>query len=79
VVALVLTIAVGAWFYRILNGQRVASLLIETETEVKKVSWPTRADAFHSTWIVLGFVVCTALFLTVVELALRTVFTRILS
>lgn len=79
VVALVLTIAVGAWFYRMLNRQRVATLLIDTETEVKKVSWPTRADALHSTWIVLGFVICTALFLTAVELALRTVFTRILS
>ena len=78
VVALVLTVLVGLWLNRILNGQRTATLLIDTETEVKKVSWPTRADALHSTWIVLGFVIFTAIFLTAVEMALRTVFTGIL-
>ncbi len=79
VTAIVLTAVVGWRLYRLLNGQRVATLLIETETEVKKVSWPSREDAIHSTWIVLAFVTFTAIFLTVVELALRTVFTRILS
>jgi preprotein translocase SecE subunit len=43
--------------YRLLNRERAADFLIETDTEVRKVTWPTWNDAWNSSLIVLLFVV----------------------
>ena len=77
--AIFLTIVVALVLFRVLNGPRVAPLLVETETEVKKVSWPSKEDAIQSTIVVLVFVAVVAAFLTVVETVLRYVFDAILS
>jgi preprotein translocase SecE subunit len=70
---------VFAWFvFRYLNGQKPATLLIDTETELKKVSWPTWEDARHSTIIVLIFVAVCAAYLTAVEYALANIFRMII-
>jgi preprotein translocase subunit SecE len=42
--------------YRLLNRPRAADFLIETDTEVRKVTWPTWNDAWNSSLIVLLFV-----------------------
>jgi preprotein translocase subunit SecE len=42
--------------YRLLNKPRSADFLIETDTEVRKVTWPTWNDAWNSSLIVLLFV-----------------------
>jgi preprotein translocase SecE subunit len=42
--------------YRALNKPRAADFLIETDTEVRKVTWPTWNDAWNSSLIVLLFV-----------------------
>jgi preprotein translocase SecE subunit len=43
--------------YRGLNRERAADFLIETDTEVRKVTWPSWNDAWNSSLIVLIFVV----------------------
>jgi preprotein translocase subunit SecE len=39
----------------------------ETTGELKKVSWPTRAEALRLTWIVIGVLIIMALFLGAVD------------
>ena len=75
---IVLTVVVGWYLYGLINGRKLAPLLIDTETELKKVAWPSWDDAKQSTVIVLVFVAATAIFLTAVEFALRRVFEFIL-
>jgi preprotein translocase SecE subunit len=49
--------------YRLLNRERAADFLIETDTEVRKVTWPTWNDAWNSSLIVLLFVVVVTAFI----------------
>ena len=75
---LALNVAFAFWTFKYLNGQKPATVLIDTETELKKVSWPTWDDARHSTVIVLIFVAVCAAYLTAVEYALATIFKKII-
>ena len=77
-IGIVLTIGIGLWLWRYMNRPRTADMLIETETEMKKVSWPTWEDAKQSTSIVVVFVLATAAYLTVIEVVLKYVFDFIL-
>ena len=52
----VVIIAGCIMIYRLLNRARAADFLIETDTEVRKVTWPTWNDAWNSSLIVLLFV-----------------------
>lgn len=73
-----LNIVVGFWLFKILNGEKIAPTLIETETELRKVSWPSWEDAKQSTVVVLVFVAATAIYLTAIEYALKSTFELIL-
>ena len=77
-ISIILNVVVAMWLFRLMNGQKVAPVLVDTETELKKVMWPTWADARQSTVIVLVFVALTAAFLTVVEMLLVKIFDLIL-
>ena len=77
-ICVVLNIAVAWFLFKWLNSEKSASLLIDTETELNKVSWPTMEDARHSTVIVLIFVAACAAYLTAVEYALANLFGAIL-
>ncbi|MCB9831864.1 MAG: preprotein translocase subunit SecE [Planctomycetes bacterium] len=76
--SIALNVVLGIWLFKLLNGEKVAPTLIETEAELKKVSWPSWEDARQSTVIVLIFVAATAVYLTAVEYALKTIFEVIL-
>ena len=76
--AIALNVVLGVFLFRYLNGPKIADLLIDTEQELKKVSWPSWEDARQSTIIVLIFVAATALYLTTVEFALKRIFDLIL-
>ncbi len=69
----------GYLLFRILNKEKPATLLIDTETELKKVAWPSWPEAKQATVIVLLFVAFVAAYLTAVEFALKNVFDLILS
>ncbi|MAG57694.1 MAG: preprotein translocase subunit SecE [Planctomycetes bacterium] len=58
-------VTIGAVYllHRFLNRERSAEFLIETDEELKKVTWPSWADAKTSSLIVLVFILFMAAFL----------------
>ena len=49
-----LLLVVSVWIsYRLVNYQRFADFLIAVEAEMNKVSWPSRAELFRSSLIVI--------------------------
>jgi preprotein translocase SecE subunit len=70
-------LAIAAFvFHRILNRPHVADVLIETEAEMHRVTWPTWPETWHGTVAVTAMVVVLFLFLTAVDLLLAEVMTR---
>lgn len=59
--------------HRILNRPRIADTLIDTETEMAKVTWPTWPETWSGTMAVVGMVLVLFVFLTVVDLLLLKV------
>lgn len=60
------TIALGVsmWvLFRLLERPRTADLLIETENELRKVTWPTMPDAVRSSVVVIACVLFLMAFL----------------
>ncbi|MCA8974396.1 MAG: preprotein translocase subunit SecE [Planctomycetes bacterium] len=55
---------------RILNQHKLADLLIDTETEMSKVTWPGWGEVVQGTMAVTGMVVVLFLFLTAADLLL---------
>lgn len=46
--------AAGAWFaFRVVNWPTFADFLISVESEMVKVSWPSKAETYSSTLVVL--------------------------
>ena len=79
-VAVSIGVAIGLGFllFQLLNKEKPATLLIDTETELKKVAWPSWPEAKQATLIVLVFVAFVAAYLTAVEFALKNIFDLIL-
>lgn len=52
------------FFWRILNSQKIAEFMIATESEMKKVAWPSKKEVFGNTWLVIAgtFLMAAALF-----------------
>jgi len=61
--AVVAVVFAGVPIYLILFHHQVVDILIETQQEMKKVAWSTRAEVFGSTVVVLFTVVLLALFI----------------
>ena len=55
----------GAFLF--LNRERSADFLVETEGELRKVSWPARKEYVGSSVVVLIVVLVVSLFLTAVD------------
>ncbi|MCG8587251.1 MAG: preprotein translocase subunit SecE [Pirellulales bacterium] len=56
---------VGAWLsFRLVQWPKFADFLIAVEAEMNKVSWPTRAELFRASMVVLAtiFIMTIALF-----------------
>lgn len=60
----------GLFTHRILNRPFLADLLIETEAEMQKVTWPSWSEVVQGTIAVTGMVIVLFLFLTLVDLFL---------
>ncbi|MHC4942970.1 MAG: preprotein translocase subunit SecE [Planctomycetota bacterium] len=65
---------VMVWF---LNQPKFGSLLIETETEMKKVTWPSWNDSFNSSLVVLVAVIFFMIYLGVADIVLNFIFSKI--
>ena len=71
----VLVIAVfGALLFWLLNKPNIADFMIATETEMKKVHWPTRKEAMGLTVVVIAGTLMIAALLFVIDLIFARVF-----
>jgi preprotein translocase SecE subunit len=70
-IAAVLMICASLWFWRFVNRERWAEVLIEMEAELRKVSWPSLSDAWQSTLVVTGFTATVVVTILVYDLAIK--------
>ncbi len=71
VVAIVF-LACAAGTYKLLNKPRFADFLIESESELKRVDWPTKPEVVASTKVVVVVVILMMLILFVLDLVNAT-------
>jgi len=65
-------VAFVAW--KVVNHPKIADLLIDTESEMKKVTWPSFDDSKKSSLVVIGCVLFLLAFLAASDMALRWFF-----
>ena len=63
--------AIGCVFALLVNHPQRAEFLIETETEMRKVAWPTRREYVGSSIVVIVIVAFVSIYLTLVDLVLN--------
>lgn len=63
---------------KILDRPRFADLLIETEAELRKVTWPTSKETYNASMVVIATVVTLVAFLWVADLGLTFLATRVM-
>jgi preprotein translocase SecE subunit len=63
--------------YLLLNRERWAEFLIETEGELKKVSWPARKEYLGSAFVVVLVVAVISIFLHFVDLGLSEIMKKV--
>lgn len=74
-----LVCVIGVWsLYNWQQTPKVADLLIETEGELRKVTWPTMQEVINSSMVVVLFVVILMGFLAGTDWFLGRFFSRIL-
>lgn len=78
VISAVVCIVGVALIYNWHQTPKVGDLLIETEGELRKVTWPTPQEVVNSSMVVVVFVVLLMGFLAGTDWLLGRVFTRIL-
>ena len=72
-------VGLSLWgIHRMLNKPKTIDFLVDTDEELKKVTWPSWADAKSSSLIVLVFVVFLALYLWGSDILLTKVFSLLL-
>lgn len=72
VVAIMLTCGGLLWW--LLNKARIVDFMIATESEMRKVNWPTRHEIVGSTWIVISGTFLMAFLLFAVNLTFAKLF-----
>lgn len=74
-----LLLAAGVWVsYRIVNMPAFADFLIAVEAEMNKVSWPTRAELFRASTVVLIFIFMLAAILATYDVLWQVFFKHVL-
>jgi preprotein translocase SecE subunit len=73
-IAAVVVLSLSLWWWRFVNKERWADLLIDMETELRKVSWPTASDAWQSTLVVTGFTFTVVVTILVYDLVIKGFF-----
>ena len=74
IIAVGVVLGGGAGITWILNRPRLVDLLIETEAEMRKVSWPSRQEAWNSSVVVVVTVVVMMGLLFFYDFALNKIF-----
>lgn len=63
--------------YACFSARRSSDFLIDTESEMKKVSWPTIKEVIKSSIVVIIAIIILAVYLFVVDIGLDSVFEKI--
>lgn len=80
--SLVIAIGSGVFFlllfrYLYFQNERISNFLIDTESEMRKVSWPTPGDVVKSSMAVIFIIFLLGVYLFLVDIVLDGVFSRI--
>ena len=67
----------GGLLWWVLNNTRTVDFMIATESEMRKVNWPTRREIIGSTWVVICGTLLMAMLLFVVDIAFALLFQSI--
>lgn len=70
-IAAVVLIGAALWWWRFINREKWAEMLIDMETELRKVSWPSLSDAWQSTLVVTGFTATVVVTILVYDLVIK--------
>jgi preprotein translocase SecE subunit len=71
--------AIGTFtIHRILNSPKLADLLIDTESELKKVTWPSVGETWAGTLAVAVTVLVMLVYLTLADLLLSAVLPQLM-
>ena len=73
-IALAVFVAGSIIAFRVMNRPNLVDLFIDTEVEMKKVSWPTRAEAWNSAMIVIVVTLVITAMLALFDLLLNQFF-----
>ncbi|MGL4594497.1 MAG: preprotein translocase subunit SecE [Thermoguttaceae bacterium] len=69
-------IAAGSWFaFRLVNWPSFADFLVSVESEMVKVSWPSKAELYSSTLVVLVMFVLLSAMIYMFDAVWVTIFT----
>ena len=63
---------------RLLDTPRIADLLIDTEAELRKVTWPTPNETYNASMVVIAAVVMLVAFLWIADVGLTFIATRVM-
>ena len=77
VVAVVMIGGFGGLGYWVMNKVRIVDFLIATDSEMRKVNWPSRREIAGSTWVVICGTMLMALLLWVVDILFGLLFQEI--
>lgn len=75
VVGLLMTLGGLVWW--VFNKPRIVDFMIATESEMKKVNWPSRREIIGSTWIVICGTLLIAFLLFAVDMLFAKLFSGI--
>ena len=54
--------------------KRVKNFFVETKSELKKATWPSKKQLFHNTIVILVFIVVIAIILSVLDFGFAEMF-----
>ncbi len=74
VVAIAIGLGGGGILFWVLNKPRIVDFMIATESEMRKVNWPTQRELVGSTWVVICGTALIAIFLTLINIGFFRLF-----
>jgi len=78
IAAAIVAVGGGSGLFWFLNRKKTVDLLIETETELKKVTWPGGPETINASIVVVVAVVLIGFYLAIVDFVLGRLFGIIL-
>ncbi|HAI11491.1 MAG TPA: preprotein translocase subunit SecE [Phycisphaerales bacterium] len=77
VIACLIVIGGGGICYWIMNKDKVVDFFIATESEMRKVNWPSKKELVGSTWVVIIGTVFLAAVLVLIDICFTLFFSEI--